>query len=49
MDLERLTDQELLVLARDTPRAFGVFYRRHVHAIHGTFGGASSRSRPHSI
>jgi RNA polymerase sigma factor (sigma-70 family) len=37
MDLERLTDQELLVLARDTPPAFGVFYRRHVHAIHGYF------------
>jgi DNA-directed RNA polymerase specialized sigma24 family protein len=37
MDLERLTDQELLVLARDTPRAFGAFYRRHVHAVHGYF------------
>jgi RNA polymerase sigma factor (sigma-70 family) len=26
-----------LVLARDTPRAFGAFYRRHVHAVHGYF------------
>jgi RNA polymerase sigma factor (sigma-70 family) len=33
MDLERLSDEELLVLARDTPPAFGVFYRRHVHAV----------------
>ena len=37
MDLERLSDQELLVLARDAPRAFGGFYRRHVHAVHGYF------------
>ena len=37
MDLERLSDQELLVLARDAPAAFGVFYRRHVHAVHGYF------------
>jgi RNA polymerase sigma factor (sigma-70 family) len=37
MDLERLSDQELLVLARETPPAFGVFYRRHVHAVHGYF------------
>jgi RNA polymerase sigma factor (sigma-70 family) len=37
MDLERLSDQELLVLARDTPQAFGAFYRRHVHAVHGYF------------
>jgi RNA polymerase sigma factor (sigma-70 family) len=37
MDLERLSDQELLVLARDTPPAFGSFYRRHVHAVHGYF------------
>src|SRR4051794_29741623 len=37
MDFERLSDQELLVLARDTPQAFGAFYRRHVHAVHGYF------------
>jgi RNA polymerase sigma-70 factor (ECF subfamily) len=37
MDLQRLSDQELLVLARDDPRAFGVFYRRHVSAVHGYF------------
>jgi RNA polymerase sigma-70 factor (ECF subfamily) len=37
MDLERLSDEELLVLARDAPRAFGAFYRRHVHAVHGYF------------
>jgi RNA polymerase sigma factor (sigma-70 family) len=37
MDVDRLSDQELLVLARDTPRAFGAFYRRHVHAVHGYF------------
>jgi RNA polymerase sigma factor (sigma-70 family) len=37
MDLERLSDQELLVLARETPQAFGAFYRRHVHAVHGYF------------
>jgi RNA polymerase sigma-70 factor (ECF subfamily) len=37
MDLERLSDEELLVLAREAPVAFGVFYRRHVHAVHGYF------------
>jgi RNA polymerase sigma factor (sigma-70 family) len=37
MDFERRSDQELLVLARDTPQAFGAFYRRHVHAVHGYF------------
>jgi RNA polymerase sigma factor (sigma-70 family) len=37
MELERLSDEELLVLARDTPRAFGAFYRRHVHAVQGYF------------
>jgi RNA polymerase sigma factor (sigma-70 family) len=37
IDLQRLSDQELLLLARDAPRAFGVFYRRHVHAVHGYF------------
>jgi RNA polymerase sigma factor (sigma-70 family) len=37
MDLERLSDEELLVLARGTPRAFGAFYRRHVHAVHSYF------------
>jgi hypothetical protein len=26
MDLERLSDEELLVLARDTPPAFGAFW-----------------------
>jgi DNA-directed RNA polymerase specialized sigma24 family protein len=26
-----------LVLARHEPVAFGVFYRRHVHAVHGYF------------
>jgi RNA polymerase sigma factor (sigma-70 family) len=37
MDLERLSDQELLVLAGEAPLAFGAFYRRHVHAVHGYF------------
>jgi RNA polymerase sigma factor (sigma-70 family) len=37
MDVERLSDEELLVLARDTPPAFGAFYRRHVHAVHSYF------------
>jgi RNA polymerase sigma factor (sigma-70 family) len=37
MDLERLGDQELLVRARGDARAFGAFYRRHVHAVHGYF------------
>jgi RNA polymerase sigma-70 factor (ECF subfamily) len=37
MDLERLSDEELLVLSRDAPRAFGAFYRRHVHSVHGYF------------
>jgi hypothetical protein len=35
MDLERLSDQELLVVAREAPQAFAAFYRRHVHAVHG--------------
>jgi RNA polymerase sigma factor (sigma-70 family) len=37
MELERLSDEELLVLAREAPRAFGAFYRRHVHAVQGYF------------
>jgi RNA polymerase sigma-70 factor (ECF subfamily) len=37
MDLERLSDEELLVLARSVPRAFGVFYERHVRLMHGYF------------
>jgi len=37
MDLERLSDEELLVLARDAPLAFGAFYRRHVHALQSYF------------
>jgi RNA polymerase sigma-70 factor (ECF subfamily) len=37
MELERLSDEELLVLARDTPLAFDAFYRRHVHAVQGYF------------
>lgn len=37
MDLNRLPDEELLVLARTQPRAFGTFYRRHVLAVHGYF------------
>jgi RNA polymerase sigma-70 factor (ECF subfamily) len=37
MDLERLSDEELLVLARDSPPAFGAFYRRHVHAVQSYF------------
>ena len=37
MELERLSDEELLVLARGTPQAFGAFYRRHVHAVQGYF------------
>ena len=37
VDLERLTDEELLVRARGEPLAFGVFYRRHVHAVQGYF------------
>jgi RNA polymerase sigma factor (sigma-70 family) len=37
MELERLSDEELLVLARDAPPAFGAFYRRHVHGVQGYF------------
>jgi len=37
MDLDRLSDEELLVRARQAPSAFGVFYRRHVAAVHGYF------------
>jgi RNA polymerase sigma factor (sigma-70 family) len=37
MDLERLNDEELLVLARNAPEAFDAFYRRHVHAVQGYF------------
>jgi RNA polymerase sigma factor (sigma-70 family) len=37
MELERLSDEELLVLARELPRAFGVFYERHVHPVYGYF------------
>jgi RNA polymerase sigma factor (sigma-70 family) len=31
------TDEELLVQARKDAGAFGVFYRRHVHAVHAYF------------
>jgi RNA polymerase sigma-70 factor (ECF subfamily) len=37
MDLEQLSDEELLVRARDAPPAFGAFYHRHVQAVHGYF------------
>ncbi len=37
MDVDRLSDEELLQLARDDPKAFGAFYRRHVRAVHGYF------------
>lgn len=37
MDLDRLSDDELLVLARDEPQAFGAFYGRHVHAVQDYF------------
>ncbi|HZO36403.1 MAG TPA: RNA polymerase sigma factor [Solirubrobacteraceae bacterium] len=37
MDLEHLSDEELLVRAREDARAFGVFYRRHVPAVHRYF------------
>lgn len=37
MDLERLSDEDVLVLAQKDPVAFGVFYARHVHAVQGYF------------
>jgi RNA polymerase sigma-70 factor (ECF subfamily) len=37
MDLEPFSDEELLVRARETPRAFGEFYRRHVHEVQSYF------------
>lgn len=37
MELEHLSDEELLVRAREAPRAFGVFYERHVHPVHAYF------------
>ena len=37
MELDRLSDEDLLVLARNTPQAFDAFYRRHVHAVQGYF------------
>jgi RNA polymerase sigma factor (sigma-70 family) len=37
MDVDRLTDEELLVLARELPAAFAAFYGRHVHAVHSYF------------
>lgn len=33
MDFDGLSDEELLVRAREQPLAFGVFYRRHVTAV----------------
>lgn len=33
MELGRLSDEELLVLARTSPRAFAIFYERHVEAV----------------
>ncbi|MGI8757090.1 MAG: RNA polymerase sigma factor [Acidimicrobiales bacterium] len=35
--MEHLPDHELLVVARTDATAFGVFYRRHVHAVHSYF------------
>jgi RNA polymerase sigma factor (sigma-70 family) len=35
--MDRLADQELLVLARTDSAAFGVFYRRHVREVHAYF------------
>lgn len=32
-DLNRLTDAELLEITAEAPDAFGIFYKRHVHAI----------------
>ena len=37
MEFEQLSDAELLVRARETPAAFGAFYRRHVHEVQGYF------------
>ena len=37
MEFERHGDDELLVLARDDPRAFGAFYDRHVRSVHSYF------------
>jgi RNA polymerase sigma-70 factor (ECF subfamily) len=37
MDLGRLSDEDLLVLARTTPRAFGIFYERHTRAVFAFF------------
>lgn len=37
MKLERLSDEELLVSARTVPRAFGIFYERHVGAVDSYF------------
>src|SRR6478752_10431030 len=37
MELEHLSDADLLVQARTTPQAFGEFYRRHVHAVQSYF------------
>jgi RNA polymerase sigma factor (sigma-70 family) len=37
VDLEHVGDSELLVLARTTPRAFAVFYRRHVREVQSFF------------
>ncbi len=37
MNLDRLSDDELLVLARGEPQAFGAFYRRHMHAVQDYF------------
>jgi RNA polymerase sigma factor (sigma-70 family) len=37
MKLEHLSDAELLVLARETPGAFGEFYRRHAQHVQSYF------------
>jgi RNA polymerase sigma-70 factor (ECF subfamily) len=37
MEFEHVSDAELLVRARETPRAFGEFYRRHAHAVQSYF------------
>jgi RNA polymerase sigma factor (sigma-70 family) len=37
VEIERATDEELLAQARTAPRAFGEFYRRHVHAVQSYF------------
>lgn len=44
MKLVRLSDEELLVRARASPRAFAVFYERHVEAVFLYFRRRSQRA-----